>query len=113
MQRSREITGTEIDPIAREQGQDLHLQRVDHINESDAREVVFQMPEVDIAQMPASENDHMIPAGKLAGEKTFAGLKMALPRAPAPIGAVAYGDLLRQKAVLSCTERGRCEAPFQ
>jgi hypothetical protein len=91
----------------------LHLKRVDHINEGDAREVVFQMTEVDIAQMPASKNGPMIPAGKLAGKKTFAGLKMALPRAPASIGAVAYGDLLRQKAVRSYTERGRCEAPFQ
>jgi hypothetical protein len=86
---------------------------VDHINESDAGEVVFQMPEVDIAQMPASENGHMIPARKLAGEKAFAGLKMAFPRGLAPIGAVANGDLLDKKAVRSCTERGRCEAPFQ
>jgi len=86
---------------------------MDHINESDAGEVVFQMPEVDVAQMPASENSYMIPAGKLAGEEAFAGLKMALPRTAAPIGAVAYGDLLCQEAVRSCTERGRCEAPFQ
>ncbi len=113
MQCPGEIAGTELDPTAREQGQDLHLQRVDHIKESDAGEVVFQMPEVDIAQMPTSKNCHMIPSGKLAGEKAFAGLKMALPRAPAPIGAVAYGDLLGQEAVRSCTERGRCEAPFQ
>jgi len=112
MQRPGEITGTKPDPTAREQGQDLHLQRVDHINESDAGEVVFQMPEVDVAQMPASENSHMIPAGKFAGEKAFAGLNMALPRAPTPIGALAYGDLLGQEAVRSCTERGRCEAPF-
>ena len=113
MQRPGQIRGTESDPTAREQGQDLHLQWVDHINESDAGEVVFQMPEVDVAQMPASENSHMIPAGKLAGEKTFAGMKMALPRTAAPIGAVANGDLLDKKAVRSCTERGRCEAPFQ
>jgi hypothetical protein len=86
---------------------------VDHINESDAGEVVFQMPEIDVAQMPASENSHMIPAGKLAGEETFTGVKMALPRTAAPIGAVANGDLLDKKAVRSCTERGRCEAPFQ
>ena len=79
MQRPGEITGTEPDPTAREQSQDLHLQRVDHINESDAGEVAFQMPEVDIAQMPTSQNNHMIPARKLAGEKAFAGLKMALP----------------------------------
>lgn len=79
MQRSGEISRAELNPTAREQCQDLHLQRVDHINESDAGEVAFQMPEVDIAQMPTSENSHMIPAGKLAGEKAFAGLKMALP----------------------------------
>ena len=113
MQRPGEIVGTEPDPTAREHSQDLHLQRVDHINESDSGEVVFQMPEVDVAQMPASENSHMISAGKLAGEKAFAGLKMALPRAPTPIGAVAYGDLLGKEAVGSCTHRGRREAPFQ
>jgi hypothetical protein len=113
MQRPGEIVGTEPDSTAREHCQDLHLQRVDHINESDSGEVDFQMPEVDVTQMPASEKSHMIPAGKLAGEKAFAGLKMALPRAPTPIGAVAYGDLLGQEAVRSCAKRGRCEAPFQ
>jgi len=79
MQGSGEISRAELNPTAREQGQDLHLQRVDHINESDAGEVAFQMPEVDIAQMPTSQNNHMIPARKLAGEKAFAELKMALP----------------------------------
>ena len=79
MQGSGEISRAELNPTAREQGQDLHLQRVDHINESDAGEVAFQMSEFDIAQMPTSENNRVIPARKLAGEKAFAGLKMALP----------------------------------
>ncbi len=79
MQGSGEISRAELNPATGKQGKDLHLQRVDHINESDAGEVAFQMPEVDIAQMPTSQNNHMIPARKLAGEKAFAGLKMALP----------------------------------
>lgn len=79
MQGSGEISRAELNPATGKQGQDLHLQRVDHINESDAGEVAFQMPEIDIAQMPTSKNNRMIPAGKLAGEEDFARLKMALP----------------------------------
>ena len=77
----------------------MDFQRMNHIDESDAGEVSFQMPEVDVAEMPASKNCHMISSRKLPNEETFARLQMASPRATAATGAVAYGDLLGQKAV--------------
>ena len=113
MQRSGEIARAELNPATGKQRQDLDFKRVNHIDESDAGEVSFQMPEVDVAEMPASKNCHMISSRKLPTEETFAGLQMASPRATAAPGAVAYGDLLSQEAVGSCTQRGRREAPFQ
>jgi hypothetical protein len=85
----------------------LDFQRVNHIDEGDAGEGSFQMPEVDVAEMPTSKNCDMISFRKLPTEETFARLQMASPRATAAPGAVAYGDLLGQEAVGSCTQRGR------
>ena len=113
MQRSGKIARAEPNPAAGKEGQDLDFERVNHIDEGDASEGSFQMPEVDVAKMSASKNCHMISSRKLPAEETFARLQMASPRATASIGTVAYGDLLGKEAVRSCTKRGGCEAPFQ
>lgn len=113
MQRSGEIARAEPNPATGKQGHNLDFERVNHINKSDASEGSFQMPEVDVAEVSASKNCDMISSRKLPTEETFAGLQMASPRATAAPGAVAYGDLLSQEAVGSCTQRGGREAPFQ
>jgi hypothetical protein len=113
MQCPGEICRTELNPTTRKHRQNLDFKRVNHIDERDAVEGFFQMLEVDVTKVSASENRHMTPTRKLPSKKIFAGLKVALPKVSATLGAVANGDLLGQETVRSCHERGRSEAPFQ
>ena len=62
MQRSGEIARAELNPATGKQRQDLDFKRVNHIDEGDAGESSFQMPKVDVAEVSAAEDCHMISA---------------------------------------------------
>lgn len=62
MQRSREIARAELNSATAKQRQDLDFKRVNHIDEGDAGESSFQMPKVDVAEVSAAEDCHMISA---------------------------------------------------
>lgn len=54
-----------------------------HIHEGDAGEVLFQMPQIDIAEVSTAKNCDMFSRNKIAAEKIFAALQVGLPFTPA------------------------------